>query len=67
MHSPQVAAANDARAALQRLNDYYLRTICRLVPYTPRKLFLRVGPLAIASVLVAPDTAILEWFGWSSY
>ena len=24
MHSPHVAAANDACAALQRLNDYYL-------------------------------------------
>ena len=32
MHSP--------RAALQRLNDYYLRTICRLLPSTPRKLLL---------------------------
>ena len=40
MHSPRVAAANDARAALQRLNDYYLRTICRLAPSTPRKLLL---------------------------
>ena len=40
MHSPRVAAANDARAALQRLNDYYLRTICRLLPSTPRKLLL---------------------------
>ena len=40
MHSPRVAAANDARAALQRLNDYYLRTICWLLPSTPRKLLL---------------------------
>ena len=40
MHSPRVAAANAARAALQRLNDYYLRTICRLAPSTPRKLLL---------------------------
>ena len=40
MHSPRVAAANDARAALQRLNDSYLRTICRLLPSTPRKLLL---------------------------
>ena len=30
MYSPHVAAANDARAALQRLNDNYLRTICCL-------------------------------------
>ena len=40
MHSPRVAAANAARAALQRLDDYYLRTICRLAPSTPRKLLL---------------------------
>ena len=40
MHSPRVAAANAARAALQRLNDYYLRTICQLAPFTPRKLLL---------------------------
>ena len=40
MHSPRVAAANDARAALQRLHEYYLRTICRLLPSTPRKLIL---------------------------
>ena len=33
-----VAAADDARAALQRLNDCYLKTICRLLPSTPRKL-----------------------------
>ena len=32
------AVANDARAALQRLYDYYLRTICRLLAFTPRKL-----------------------------
>ena len=38
MHSPRVATANDARAALQRLNNYYLKTICHLVPPTPRKL-----------------------------
>ena len=40
MHGPRVDAANDDRAALQQLNDYYLRTICRLVPSTPRKLLL---------------------------
>ena len=44
MHSPRdrVAAAklNDVHAALQRLNDYYLRTICQLLPSTPRKLLL---------------------------
>ena len=33
------AVANDARA-LQRLYDYYLRTVCRLSPSTPRKLLL---------------------------
>ena len=38
-NSPRVAA-DDARAALQRLNDYYLRTICRLLPSTPRRLRL---------------------------
>ena len=40
MHSPRVAVANDARAALQRLYDYCLRTVCRLSPSTPRKLLL---------------------------
>ena len=40
MHSPRVAVAADARAALQRLYDYYLRTICRLLPPTPSKLLL---------------------------
>ena len=40
MHGPRVAAANDARAALQRLNGYHLRTICRLLPSIPRKLSL---------------------------
>ena len=37
MQSPRAAAASDARAAVQRLYDYYLRTICRLSPSTPRK------------------------------
>ena len=40
MHSPRAAVANDARAALQRLYDYYLRTICHLLPSTPRRLLL---------------------------
>ena len=40
MHSPRAAVANDARAALQRLYDYYLRTIYRLLPSTPRRLLL---------------------------
>ena len=40
MHSPHIAAANDACATLQRLYDYYLRTICHLLPSTPRRLFL---------------------------
>ena len=30
----------NAHAALQRLYDYYLRTICRLLPSTPRRLLL---------------------------
>ena len=34
MCSPCVAAVNDTHAALQRLNDYYLRTICSLLPST---------------------------------
>ena len=35
-----MSLVNDARAALQRLYDYYLRTICRLLPSTPRWLLL---------------------------
>lgn len=41
MHSPRVAVADDAHAALQRLYDYYLRAICRLLPCTPRKPLLK--------------------------
>ena len=50
MHSCRAAAAYNAsaRAAfnLQCLNDYYLRTICRLLPYTSnsRKLLLTECP-----------------------
>lgn len=40
MHSPRVAAANRAHLDLQRLYDYYLRTICDLLPSTPRKMLL---------------------------
>ena len=40
MHSPRVAAVNYARSDLQRLYDYYLRTICDLLPSTPRKMLL---------------------------
>ncbi len=40
MHSPRVAAANSSRLDLQRLYDYYLRTICGLLPSTPRKILL---------------------------
>ena len=40
MHSPHVAAANDARSALQRLYEYYLKTVCDLHPSTPRKMLL---------------------------
>ena len=40
MHSPHVAAANLARLDLQRLYDYYLSTICDLLPSTPRKMLL---------------------------
>ena len=40
MHSPRVATANRARSDLQCLYDYYLRTICDLLPSTPRKMLL---------------------------
>ena len=40
MHSPRAAVANNARAALQRLYDYYFRTICPLLLSTPRRLLL---------------------------
>ena len=40
MRSPHAAVANSARATLQRLYDYYLRTICRLSPSTLRRLLL---------------------------
>ena len=32
--------ANDARAAMQRLYDYYLKSICLLTPSTPCRLLL---------------------------
>ncbi|DBA75844.1 TPA: hypothetical protein ACH3X1_010246 [Trebouxia sp. C0004] len=48
MHSPRVAAANRARLDLQRLYDYYLRTICGLLPSTPhRMLFAELGLLPL--------------------
>ncbi len=40
MHNPRVAAANRARLDLQRLYDYYLRTICGLLPSAPRRILL---------------------------
>ncbi|DBA97470.1 TPA: hypothetical protein ACH3X1_015185 [Trebouxia sp. C0004] len=40
MHSPRVAAANRARLELQRLYDYYLRTMCGLLPSTPHRILL---------------------------
>ena len=40
MHSLPVVAVNYARSDLQRLYDYYLRTICDLLPSTPRKMLL---------------------------
>ena len=40
MHSPSVAAANRARLDLQRLYDYYLTTVCGLLPSTPRRILL---------------------------
>ncbi|DBA85352.1 TPA: hypothetical protein ACH3X2_006033 [Trebouxia sp. C0005] len=40
MHSPRVAAANIARLDLQRLYDYYLRTMCGLLPSTRHKMLL---------------------------
>ncbi len=40
MHSTRVATPNCARLDLQRLYDYYLRTICGLLPSTPRRMLL---------------------------
>ncbi len=40
MHSPRAAAASRACLDLQRLYDYYLRTICGLLPSTPRRILL---------------------------
>ena len=40
MHSPRVAVAIHARLDLQRLYDYYLRTICGLLPSTPCRIAL---------------------------
>ena len=40
MWGMRVAAANYARSDLQRLYDCYLRTICDLLPSTPRKMLL---------------------------
>ncbi len=62
MHSPRVAAANRARLDLQRLYDYYLRTICGLLPSTPRRMLL-VEFVAFVSVTVEADFAILERLG----
>ncbi|DBB04078.1 TPA: hypothetical protein ACH3X1_013131 [Trebouxia sp. C0004] len=48
MHSPRVAAANRAPLELQCLYDYYLRTICGLLPSTPhRMLFAQLGLLPL--------------------
>ena len=40
MHKLRVAAAKHARLDVQRLCDYYLRTICDLLPSTPRSVLL---------------------------
>ena len=40
MYSPRIAAANRTRVHLQRLYEYYLRTICGLFQTTPRKMLL---------------------------
>ena len=50
MHSPGAAVANDAHAALQRLYDNYLRTICRLSPSTPCGLLLLLTELGLLPV-----------------
>ena len=42
MHSSRVAAGNHARLDLQRLYDYYLRTLCGLLPSTPRRILLQI-------------------------
>ena len=39
-HSPRVAASYHAPSKLQRLHDYCLRTLCDLLPSTPRKMLL---------------------------
>ena len=45
---------------LHRLCDYYLKTICDLLPSTCHS---RIGFVAFASVIVAADFAILEQHG----
>ena len=67
MHSPGVAVANDACAALQRLYDYYLRSICHLSPSTPRRLLLTdlgLLPLEVFSwrqILQLWNTTLSVW------
>ncbi|DBA78899.1 TPA: hypothetical protein ACH3X1_008781 [Trebouxia sp. C0004] len=64
MHSPRVAAANRARLDLQRLYDYYLRTICGLLPSTPhRMLFAELSLLP----LQAPFTTRFAWTSLSAF
>ena len=57
MHSPRVAVA---RAALQRLYDYYLRPICRLLPSTPRRLLLTELGLLPLQVFARDITTMLH-------
>ena len=40
MHSPSASSAQQARLDMQRLYDFYLRTICGLSPSTPRDVML---------------------------
>ena len=68
-----VSSAGDAQPAcccagldLQRLYDYYLRTICGLLPVTPRRILVllaEIGFVAFASVMVAADLESLEQLG----
>ena len=64
MHSPRFVVANSARAALQRLYDYYLRTICPFFAIHSSQAFAdRGGPLAFASVLLWWRSTLQLWNG----
>ena len=62
MHSPRVAAANHAPSKLHRLHDYCLRTVCDLLPSTPRKMLL--GELGLLPLQVVWWQQTLQF--WNS-